>query len=98
MSSRLTRSTVTPVLKFGAEFRTGVSMELLGEIMTELVERAAAVVQRYGGTVDSLEIHVDGPTTREIGTVDTGPARSLPLAVGVLLPDAVERSTSASPA
>ena len=27
-------------------------MERLREIMTELVERSAAVVQRYGGTVD----------------------------------------------
>ena len=32
-----------------------VGAERRAEIMTELVERSAAVVKRYGGTVDKVE-------------------------------------------
>ncbi len=34
------------------DIAAAVDMERLREIMTELVERSAAVVQRYGGTVE----------------------------------------------
>src|SRR5271169_4651919 len=36
------------------DLASAVGSERLGEIMTELVERSAAVVQRYGGTVDKF--------------------------------------------
>ena len=66
------------------EIAAAVGAERLREIMTELVSRSAAVVQRYGGTVDTEHV---GPTLRRAAAEAGRPegevqvAASLPIAV-----------------
>ena len=59
------------------DIAAAVDMERLREIMTELLERSAAVVQRYGGTV---EYNGDGGSSaRRNGPDPPGPGPRRPL-------------------
>ena len=64
------------------DIAAAVGAERLREIMAELVDRAAAVVQRYGGTVDKFTGDGDHGGVRRASRVG-GPRRScLPGGVG----------------
>ena len=64
------------------DIAAAVGAERLREIMAELVDRAAAVVQRYGGTVGSFTGDGDHGGVRRAGGVG-GPRRSrLPGGIG----------------
>ena len=64
------------------DIAAAVGAERLREIMTDLVDRAAAVVQRYGGTVDKFTGDGDHGGVRRAGGVGGPRCSRLPGGVG----------------